>query len=413
MRRSVLLLAALATAVLLASGVALADSPSANNPGKGNSGKGNSGHHKDFAGLVDIGGGRKIYMKCQGTGSPTVVLVSGLGNAADIWSVTTDPKNGPPVFDEVAKSTRVCAYDRPGTIRVTDDDKPSPSTPVEQPTSAKPAAADLDALLGASGEPAPYVLVGHSFGGDIIRLYAGAHPAEVGGLVLVDALSENISDGLTPEQEAVFEEINAAPPGSRREELDLPATFRQLRGSPPAPTVPTVVLTADRSQLPLTKEELAKEKLPAGVDEEFTNDLWASQLAAQDKLAEKFPGAEHITNTNSTHYIQVENPQLVSDSIRRVVDATRDDAKTQSRGAEGFGSATPSAIPSATPSATATVSATSSASATASAAGAAQYQYTSALPSSGGVSPILLLAVIPAILLVVGGLLSARLIRIS
>ena len=47
----------------------------------------------DFSGLVDIGGGRKIYMECRGKGSPTVVLVSGLGNAADIWSVTADPKN--------------------------------------------------------------------------------------------------------------------------------------------------------------------------------------------------------------------------------------------------------------------------------------------------------------------------------
>jgi pimeloyl-ACP methyl ester carboxylesterase len=218
----------------------------------------------DFSGLVDIGGGRKIYMECRGKGSPTVALVSGLGNAADIWSVTTDPKHERPVFAEVARFTRVCAYDRPGTIRVTDNDKPSPSTPVEQPTSAKPAAADLDALLGASGEPPPYVLVGHSFGGPIIRLYAGTHPAEVGGLVLVDALSEDLPNGLTPRQQALFEEINAAPPGSPREELDTSATFRQLRESPPAPTVPTVVLTADRPQLPLTKEALAKEQLPAG-----------------------------------------------------------------------------------------------------------------------------------------------------
>jgi pimeloyl-ACP methyl ester carboxylesterase len=413
MLRKTMLLATVVAMVLGAAATALAASPGdgKDSPTKGTLGKSELGKNKEFSGLVDIGGGRKIYMTCQGSGSPTVVLVSGLGNAADIWSVTADPKNGPPVFDEVAKFTRVCAYDRPGTIRVTDDDKPSPSTPVEQPTSAKPAAADLDALLGASGEPGPYVLVGHSFGGDIVRLYASAHPAEVGGLVLVDALSEDLPNGLSPKQEALFEEINAAPPGSRREELDLPATFRQLRGSPPAPTVPTVVLTADRSQLPLTKEELAKEQLPAGVDEEFANDLWASQLAAQDKLAEKFPGAEHITNTNSTHYIQSYNPQLVSDSIRQVVDATRDDAKTHSRGTEGFGSATPSAIPSATPSATATVGATSSAGA--GAAGAAQYQYASALPASGGVSPILLLAVIPAILLVGGVLLSARVIRIS
>jgi pimeloyl-ACP methyl ester carboxylesterase len=400
MRRSVLLLAALVTAVLLASGVALADSPSdSDDPAT----KGNPAKNKDFSGLIDIGGSRKMYMTCRGTGSPTVVLVSGLGDAADVWSVTADPKHERPVFDEVAKFTRVCAYDRPGTTRT--DDKPSPSTPVEQPTSAKAAAADLDALLGASGKPGPYVLAGHSYGGPIVRLYASAHPAEVGGLVLVDALSEDLLNGLSSKQEALFEKINTPPPGTRAESLDESATFRQLRESPPAPPVPTVVLTADRPQL--TKEALATGQFPAGVDQEFADDLWAAQLAAQEKLAGKFPGAEHITDTNSAHYIHLENPQLVSDSIRGVVDAARDGAKRQSRGAEGFGNATPSAAPSAT----ATVSATSSASA--SAAGAAQYQYASALPGTGGVSPIALLAVIPAILLVVGVLLSARLIRIS
>ena len=359
----------------------------------------------DFAGLVDIGGGRKIYMTCRGKGSPTVVLVSGLGNAADIWSVTTDPKNERAVFEEVAKFTRVCAYDRPGTIRVTEDDKPSPSTPVEQPTSAKPAAADLDALLGASGEPPPYVLAGHSFGGPIVRLYAGFHPAEVGGLVLVDALSEDLPDGLSPKQEALSEELNTPPPGSHREGLDQSATFQQLRESPPAPPVPAVVLSADRPGL--TKEALAKGQFPDGVNQKFVDALWAAQLAAQDKLAKKFPGAAHITDTNSTHYIQLENPQLVSDSIRRVVEAARDGAKRHSGGAEGLESAAPSA----TPSATATVGATSSAGA--GAAGAAQYQYASALPGSGGVSPVLLLAVIPAILLVIVGLLAARVIRIG
>jgi pimeloyl-ACP methyl ester carboxylesterase len=173
------------------------------------------------------------------------------------------------------------------------------------------------------------VLAGHSYGGDIIRLYASAHPAEVGGLVLVDALSEDLPDGLTPKQEAVHEEmLNAAPPGSHREDLDTSATFKQLRESPPAPQVPTVVLTADRPPFPLTKEALAKEQLPAGVDQQFIKALWASQLAAQEKLAKKFPGAEHITETNSSHYIQVYNPRLVSDSIRRVVEAERDGEKT-------------------------------------------------------------------------------------
>src|SRR5829696_10485105 len=282
MRRSVLLRAALATAVVLASGVALADSPSdSDDPAT----KGNPAKNKDFSGLVDIGGGRKMYMTCHDTGSPTVVLVSGLGNAADIWSVTADPKNERPVFSEVAGFTRVCAYDRPGTRRT--DDKLSPSTPVEQPTSAKAAAADLDALLGASGEPGPYVLAGHSFGGPIIRLYASAHPAEVGGLVLIDALSEDLPGGLTPKQEALFEKINTPPPGTRTETLDESATFQQLRESPPAPPVPTVVLTADRPQL--TKEALAKGQFPNGVDQKFADALWAAQLAAQEKLAGKFP----------------------------------------------------------------------------------------------------------------------------
>jgi pimeloyl-ACP methyl ester carboxylesterase len=397
------LLAAIVAVVLGVSATASAASPGESDSAKGTLGKGELGKNKEFSGLVDIGGGRKMYMECRGKGSPTVVLVSGLGNAADIWSVTADPKNERPVFAEVAGFTRVCAYDRPGTRRT--DDTPSPSTPVEQPTSAKAAAADLDALLGASGEPAPYVLAGHSYGGPIIRLYASSHPAEVGGLVLVDALSEDLPNGLTPKQEALLEELNTPPPGTHAESLDESATFKQLRESPPTPPVPVIVLTADRPQL--TKEALANGQFPAGVDQEFADTLWAAQLAAQEKLTKKFPGAEHITDTNSTHYIQLENPQLVTDSIRRVVDAARDGANRQSRGAKGFGNATPSA----TPSATATVSATSSASA--SAAGAAQYQYTSALPGTGGVSPLAVLAVVPAILLGGAGLLSARLIRIS
>ena len=141
----------------------------------------------DFAGLVDIGGGRQIYMECSGTGSPTVVLESGLRDAADVWSMSSAGEGAPTVFPEVANFTRVCAYDRPGTV--VGGESPSRSDPVSQPTAAQDAVADLHALLSAAEEPGPYVLVGHSYGGPIIRLYASAHPADVAGLVLVDALS--------------------------------------------------------------------------------------------------------------------------------------------------------------------------------------------------------------------------------
>jgi pimeloyl-ACP methyl ester carboxylesterase len=138
----------------------------------------------DFAGLVDIGGGRKMYLESRGTRSPTVVL-GGLRASADDWSLAD--KTAPAVFSEVAKFTRVCAYDRPGTPV---DEKPSRSDPVSQPTTAGDAVADLHALLSAAGEPGPYVLVGHSYGGLIVRLYASTYPKDVCGLVLVDALSE-------------------------------------------------------------------------------------------------------------------------------------------------------------------------------------------------------------------------------
>jgi pimeloyl-ACP methyl ester carboxylesterase len=101
----------------------------------------------DFAGSVDIGGGRKMYLECRGIGSPTVVLVAGLRGSAEDWNIAE--KAGPRVFPEVAKFTRVCAYDRPGTPV---GEKPSRSDPVPQLTTAGTAVADLHGLPTAAGE---------------------------------------------------------------------------------------------------------------------------------------------------------------------------------------------------------------------------------------------------------------------
>ena len=100
------------------------------------------------------------------------------------------------MFPEVAKFTRVCAYDRPGTPV---GEKPSRSDPAPQPANARGAVADLHALLTDAAEAGPYVLVGHSYGGLIVRLYASTYPEDLSGLVLVDVLTEGLREVETPE----------------------------------------------------------------------------------------------------------------------------------------------------------------------------------------------------------------------
>ena len=160
--------------------------------------KANSGNHKDFAGLVDIGGDRKMYMECHGKGSPTVVFVSGGGDRAETWSKTLDPSKQA-VLPAIAETNRVCVYDRPGTYLVTgegvEDFKKSRSDPVPQPTTVQDGARDLHALLSASGERGPYVVVGHSVGGAISRHYAIEYPQEVSGLVLIDYTLADVGRG--------------------------------------------------------------------------------------------------------------------------------------------------------------------------------------------------------------------------
>ena len=146
----------------------------------------------EFAGLVDITGGRKMYLECRGTGSPTVFIVPGGKAAADDWTKES------PVFADVAKFTRVCAYDRPGTPLV--DGKPSRSGPVPMPITAAASVADIHALVAAAKIERPFVIVGHSYGGLIVRLYAMTYPADVDGMVLVDALSEHLRAAETHEE---------------------------------------------------------------------------------------------------------------------------------------------------------------------------------------------------------------------
>ena len=313
-------------AVVIAAGACSDDAPSTD-ASTATTAPSESGEQTDFAGQVDIGDGRSIYMECRGTGSPTVVLVAGLGERVENWSMTTaDPESSEgSLFPGVEGFTRVCAYDRPGTGGSETGPDASRSTPVAKAATIADSAEDLDALLTASGEAGPYVLVGHSLGGPIIRLYAPAHPDEVSGLVFDDALSENLADGLTLAQRADYAILNSPEsqkrPVSLERDLYEEAVIPMLNAAAPSPEVPTIILTADTWLI--TDEAIESGALPDFVTKNFSDDLWAAQLAAQDKFAAKFPWAEHITDTDAGHYIHNDNPQLVIDSIRDIVDQVR------------------------------------------------------------------------------------------
>ena len=287
----------------------------------------------DFAGLVDIGDGRRLYLECQGAGSPTVVLEAGFRTRADLWSDDLIQPEAPRtmVFPGVAAFTRVCAYDRPGTTTVIEGELlTSRSDPAPMPRTAVESVHDLHALLEAADVPGPYVLVGHSYGGMLMRLYASTYPDEIVGMVLVDAFSEGLEAQMTAEQWTAYAAIFQPVPEALAEYADLEFTDLDLSASqvrdataasplPPGPQsagvpFPLVVLSRGQSMAMPTD-------LPGGLTGEGLERAWSVE---QERLAALLPGARHVIARDSEHYIQLQQPELVIEAVRQVVEAVRD-----------------------------------------------------------------------------------------
>jgi pimeloyl-ACP methyl ester carboxylesterase len=291
----------------------------------------------DFAGLVDIGG-RSLYLECHGQGSPTVILEAGLLSRSDIWSRDYQEPAGQRtmVLPGVATFTRVCAYDRPGTIGEVDPDL-DPSGPlfyssrsdaVPQPRTAQEMVADLYALLGAADVPGPYVLVGHSAGGLVVRLYASTYPDEVAGMVLVDATPEDVwlrfQEALTPAQWTEFEALTV----TNQELQEAYPEAERLWTAPLAADPSTRQVRQAQVDAPVRPMPLAV--LSHGIPFAAPFPGWPSEtmeglmLARQDDLAQLVPNARHLVATESGHDIHQHQPELVIDAIREVVEAVRD-----------------------------------------------------------------------------------------
>jgi len=117
--------------------------------------------------LVDVGG-RRLYLQCEGTGSPVVILQAGLGGDSTSWDH---------IRPVIAGKTTVCSYDRAGHGR--SDDAPAPQD-------GDAIARDLHDLLAKGGIAGPYVVAAHSSGGPYIRVFAGMYPSDVLGMALID-----------------------------------------------------------------------------------------------------------------------------------------------------------------------------------------------------------------------------------
>ena len=123
--------------------------------------------------FVAIGDGRRLYMECVGSGSPTVVLEAGF---------LADTLSWQDVQPEIGRGTRTCAYDRAGTGN-------SAAPPGVR--DARDEIGDLRRLLASARVDPPYVLVGHSYGGVLARVFAHQYPSETAGLVLIETMGRD------------------------------------------------------------------------------------------------------------------------------------------------------------------------------------------------------------------------------
>jgi pimeloyl-ACP methyl ester carboxylesterase len=266
-------------------------------------------------GLMVLVGEHRLHLHCSGQGGPAVVMDAGLGGTSLDW-VRVQP--------ELAKYTRVCTYDRAGY---------GWSERGPQPRSSGRIAKELLMLLQTAAVPEPYVLVGHSFGGYNVRLFASNYPEVTAGLVLVDAAHEDQVRRFRDEGG-----INTAPRGEfviysspsipdnmpydvRPLALSLSNTTdtfqtihdemfafrrsaRQVRNASPLPEVPQVVITRGQRVWPDT---------PKG---DLLERLW---VKLQDELAERQTHVPHLFANNSGHYIQLDEPGVVVNAVRSVI----------------------------------------------------------------------------------------------
>lgn len=249
--------------------------------------------------FIDVGQ-RRLYLSYAGKGLPTVILEGGLGSASKTWAS---------VQPAIAQFTRVCSYDRAGLGQ---------SDPAPTPRTCQDMVDDLHTLLTRAHITPPYILVGHSMGGLNVRLYASQHVNEVVGMILVDSSHEDkhihfekvMSEDLIIRNRTYLEN-----PSRNSEHLDVLASMAQIRGSKREFDFPLMILARG----------LPDEPSPVWP----SADLQRIEVDLQRELQKNSPKSSFMIAEKSGHFIQNDEPGLIVDSIRQIVEMARQQMKSR------------------------------------------------------------------------------------
>lgn len=287
--------------------------------------------------LIDVGG-YKLHLYCTGEGSPTVIL-DAMGPGWSIYWAQVQP--------EIAKITRVCSYDRAGF---------GWSDAGRLPRIGRRMAGELHQLLTNGGISGPYVLVGHSLGGFVARLYRQAHPNDVVGMVLVDAGHERQFDQVefmrfVSPGKSMFPIIRAmtalgltrlllvqdrAPTIFTAQEAGVSAEMRPLlrmgwlqsryfktmtdEGAALEGTAGQTGMTGSLGDLPLIVLTATGPNwwpdTPTSVDLTRFRKMW---LKFQSDLAKLSTNSRQIFADRSSHFINFDQPELIIEAIQEMI----------------------------------------------------------------------------------------------
>ena len=268
--------------------------------------------------LIDIGGYR-VHLLCSGDGGPTVILESGLGAYSVDWGL---------VQPQVAKFTKVCSYDRAGYAW---------SDKGPEPRGLGTSAAELHQLLQRAGVRPPYVVVGQSWGGRIVRVFAHRHPDEVSGMVLIDTYSE----GTVKVSEDVLSSLNPRAEEEPDPAAHLPAPLQAARTwarglprqqdiSDPDEPEWAIEATTAANKTPLGNKPLivlSAGRLSWDAQDRASGRSYATELrahvASEAFLSGLSRNSQFVVARRSFHQVHLYEPDIVTDGIRQVVFAVR------------------------------------------------------------------------------------------